>query len=172
MLSTTESSRRLEGENVSSYIDFRDLLLSESMARQLGGSGLSPYGNLFRSVLSFLQELVLQVDPGTGLSLINQRLIAPLTESISGLPGNIVLAETIVNKETQVQVGGLEALVTFKVSNARVENLDTMGFPVSLMEPVLNEPLFLNNTVTAGVPIDKPLRLGARVFLGLENDGE
>ena len=167
-----ESSRRLAENAASSHIDFRDLFLSESMAKQLGGSGLSPYGNLFRSVLSFLQDLVLRIDPATGLSSINEKLIGPLTESIYSAPGTMFMSDKIVDTENRVRVGGVDALVTFKVSDARIENLDTMGVPLSLLMPVSNEPLFLNNTVTVGVPIEKPLRLSARVLLGLEDDGK
>ena len=167
-----ESSRRLAENAESSHIDFRDLFLSESMAKQLGGSGLSPYGNLFRTILSFVQDLVLQIDPATGLSSINEKLIVPLTESISSTPGSMIMSDTIVDTENRIRVGGLDALVTFKASDARVENLDTMGVPLSLLVPVSSEPLFLNNTVTAGVPIEKPLRLSARVLLGIEDDGK
>jgi hypothetical protein len=70
-----------------------------------------------------------------------------------------------------VVVGGLDANIQLRASDARVENLNTIGSPLELLEAIMNEPHQLNNTVTFGVA-DRPVRLAVRFLLSLMGDGK
>ena len=59
-------------------VDFRDLLLSEERAVSLLGRGDSPYGDLFRLLYSFIENMTSNED-GNGLIKLND-LVASLTK--------------------------------------------------------------------------------------------
>ena len=155
----------------SSFVDFRDLFLSAATSRLFGGSGLSPYGDLFKTALEFVQDLVLKIDASTGLSKINDILIAPLTRSQSESAGTLVVPGDLFNSGSRVQVGGLDANVQLRASDARVDNLDTIVSPLAVLEAVDGEAHELNNTVTFGVT-DRPLRFAVRFLFSLIGDGK
>jgi hypothetical protein len=156
---------------LSGFVDFRDLLLLSETARTIGGTGLSQYGNLFRTAFSFVRDLVFKIDSSTGLSAVNDLIVAPLTESQSNSTGSLVFPGDIFNGGSRVVVGGLDANIQLRASDARVENLNTIGSPLELLEAIMNEPHQLNNTVTFGVA-DRPVRLAVRFLLSLMGDGK
>lgn len=156
---------------MSGFVDFRDLFLLSETARKLGGTGLSQYGNLFRTAFGFVQDLLLKTDDSTGLSTLNELVVAPLTESQSNTPGSLVYPGDLFNGGSRVVVGGLDANIQLRASDARVDNLDTIGSPLQLLEAVMNHPHQLNNTMTMGVN-DRPVRLAVRFLLSLIGDGK
>ncbi|CAB9512941.1 Paraquat-inducible protein A [Seminavis robusta] len=170
MQSYISSARRRTQKDEPSFIDFRDLFLSTTLAKDYGGSGESPYGDLFRTALAFVEDLILDVDPATKLSSVNELLIAPLTEAVSKERGSLIMSDTLVDVKNRVNVGGLDAMFTFRASDAKIQNLDTMGAPIDLLAPVAQETNLLNNTASIGVVNDRPLRASIRLLLGLEGD--
>jgi hypothetical protein len=154
----------------SGFVDFRDLFLSAAKARVFGGLGSSPYGDLFRTALGIVQDLVFKVDASTGLSAVNDVLVEPFTRDQSETTGSFVLEGDLFSGGTRVQVGGLDANIQLQASDARVDNLDTVGSPLALLEAMMDEPNELNNTVTFGVA-DRPLRFGARLLISIDGDG-
>jgi hypothetical protein len=106
-----------------------------------------------------------------GLASINSVLIRQLTEAQSGTKGTIHFEGDLLNTSKRVQVGGLDATVELKAYDARIENLDSVGEPLVLLDPVLNEPHLLNNTATFGVG-PSPLRLGIKFMFALLADGK
>jgi hypothetical protein len=160
-----------ESTSASSFIDFRDLFLSAAQSRMLGGSGLSRYGDIFRTALGFVQDLVIKVDESTGLSAVNDVLVGPLTRSQSKSTGSLVIPGDLFSGGARVQVGGLDANIQLRASDARVDNLDTVGSPLALLEAVMNEGYILNNTATFGVG-DRPLRFAVRFLISLIGDGK
>jgi len=174
VMRSAQSRRRMQSAEVSpqSYIDFRDLLLPESLSLEYGGTGQSPYGDLFRTVLAFVQGLILEVNPVTKLSAVNEQLIAPLTRASSNVTGSIIMAGAFIDTESRIQIEDFDANLTLRVSDARIDNLDTLGAPMSLLSPVAQKPHLLNNTATIGVPEERPLRLSVRLLVGLQQDGK
>jgi hypothetical protein len=151
----------------SGFVVFPDLLLPAEEAVALGGTGKSQYGDLIRRLYGILNEEVLTTDE-KGKSSLNDLLIAPLTRGESDTEGTLLFGD-ILNTGTRVQVGGLDARVGLKAYNARIENMDTVGEPLDLLEPVVNEPHLLNNTASFGVGPD-PLRLGLTFLISLVGD--
>ena len=145
--------------------------MSEAGARLLGGSGTSPYGDLFRTARRFIDNLVLNVNEDSGLSRVNDVLVAPLTTAQSNVSGSLVAPDDLFSTDTRVQLGNLDANVVLRASDARIENLDTIGVPMDLFAPVDNEAHILNNTATFGVG-DRSLRVGVRFLLSILGDGK
>eukprot|EP00980_Cylindrotheca_fusiformis_P014864 scaffold4056_cov115-Cylindrotheca_fusiformis.AAC.8 len=156
---------------LSSFVDLRDLFLDSEEARYFGGSGLSQYGDLFRTAVGFAKDLVFKTDASTGLSAVNGLVVAPLTESQSNSSGSLMFEGDLFNGGTRVAVGGLDANIQLRASDARVDNLDTIGSPMQLLEAVMNEPYQLNNSLTFGVS-DRPVRLAFRFLLSLIGDDD
>jgi hypothetical protein len=67
-------------------------------------------------------------------------------------------------------VGGLDANVRLIASDARIDNLDTIRDPLSLLNAVMNAPYELNNTATLGTS-ERPLRFATRFLIALTGDG-
>ena len=153
-----------------SFVDFRDLFLTEAKAILLGGAGDSRYGNLFRRLLEIVNNEILSVDPSTGLSSVNEIVVKQLTKAQSGVPGQLLFPGDIFNQGTRINVGGLDARIELRAYDAFIENLDTIGSPLSLLDPVELDPNTLNNTASIGV--GKPLRAGLNFLFGLAGDGK
>jgi hypothetical protein len=154
----------------SSFIDLRDLLLTTAKSMQLGGKGTSRYGNLFRTVVGFVKDSVLNVDKETGLSTVNELLVAPWTRSQSNETGNLVFPGELFSGGARLNVGALDTKVAIRASDARFENLDTIGLPLDLFEATRDQYL-LNNTAGMGVA-DRPLHFAIRLFVSLTGDGK
>ena len=151
------------------YVDFRDLLLPAAAARQLGGSGTSPYGDLFGTVVNFMKKSIFKTNNVTGLSALNDILVGPLTNAASNKTGSLIYPGEILSSETKMKVGGLAATVDFKASDARIDNINTVGRPLDLLE-VVASPYVLNNSATVGVD-DRPLHFAIRLLVALIGNG-
>ena len=153
------------------FVDFRDLFLSAATSRLLGGSGSMPYGDLFSTGLGFVQDLFFNVKESTGLSKLNDLLITPLTESQSNEAGSLVFSGDLFSTDSRVKVGGLDTTIELKASNARIDNLNTVGAPLAFLEAIDGEAHQLNNTATLGVN-DRPLSFAVRFLISLLGDGK
>jgi hypothetical protein len=107
--------------------------LSAAKARVFGGLGLSPYGDLFRTALGIVQDLVFKVHASTGLSTVNDMLVEPFARDQSETTGSFVLEGDLFSGATKVQVGGLDANIELQASDAQVDNLDTVGSLLALL---------------------------------------
>jgi hypothetical protein len=134
----------------SMYIDFRKFFDAES----------KPYGDL--PVL--VQRLV------DSELAINDILVGPLTRAQSNATGSFIFPGDVFDSEMRVKVGGLDAEIQLRAWEARIENLDTFGAPLSLLDAVRNEPHQLNNTATLGA--GEPMRFAVRLLIALTDDGE
>lgn len=153
------------------FLDFRDLLLPEAEAVLLGGKGGAPYGTLVSSIFGLLKDEFFVEDPNTpGLAAINEKLIRDLGESQSGTPGSLFFPGSIFNVQQNIRVAGLRAGIKLLASDLFVNNLDTFGAPVTLLDPLKGEAHLLNNDATLGV--SRRLEIGLRLFLGLYGDGK
>lgn len=138
---------------------------------ELGGSGSSPYGDLLRMLKSYLDKEVLAIDETDGRAKLNDLLIGPLTEAQSNMTGTLVYPGDLFNQETKLDVGGLKATIELRASDVRIENLDSVGPPLELIQPVLNEPSVLDNKAVLGVQ-PKPLRGTLRLLIALQGDDD
>eukprot|EP00977_Amphora_coffeiformis_P009398 scaffold2179_cov165-Amphora_coffeaeformis.AAC.2 len=148
-------------------VDFRDLLLAETEARSFGGSGTSQYGDLFRWILDIVKDNLLDIDKTTGLSDVNGAIIAPLTKAQSEEAGRISFPGNIFSTDTRVQVGGLDALVNLRLYDAYVRKLDTVGAPLSILEPLQGKPFELSNSATFGK--NEPVQVGFQFFISVSD---
>lgn len=159
----------LLGNTSQEYMDFRDLFLHSVESKRLGGAGTQRYGDVFRRGYEAFNNLLLTTDAESGLAtVLNSGVIARLTKRQSGKAGAVLLEGDLVNFNSLLRVGGLDATVSLRISNVSLVNLDTVGSPLSLLEPV-SVPSILNNTASIGV--GPPLRAGARILFGLAGNG-
>jgi hypothetical protein len=151
------------------YLDFRDLLLQSVEAKRLGGSGTSRYGDLFSRGYEAFSKMFLTTDVTSGLATtLNSGVVARLTKRESGEEGALRFEGDLVNFNSSLRLGGLDAKATLRISDVSLVNLDTFGAPLSLLEPV-SVPSHLNNTASIG--IGPPVRAGARLLFGLAGNG-
>ena len=121
------------------FIDFRDLLLPGNEAILLGGSDKSPYGNLVSHFFGLINDKLFVADPATGLAAIYRKLIAPLAQAQSGTPGRLFFPGDIFNKGHSIHAGGLNADIWLRLYNASINNLDSVGVPLTILAPVKGE---------------------------------
>ena len=95
-----------------------------------------------------MDDTILTINPSDGDD-ISERLISRLTKSQSNISSGLILAGDIFDTKTDLVIGGLKGVLEFKASDARIENIDTVGPPLNLLQPI--EPHALNNTSVFGV---------------------
>mmetsp|Transcript_4361 Transcript_4361/g.10224 ORF Transcript_4361/g.10224 Transcript_4361/m.10224 type:complete len:2166 (-) Transcript_4361:131-6628(-) len=151
------------------FIDFRDLLLSPTMALALGGTGSSPYGDLFSTLYGMLQEKILQ-SGATNRPLIND-FFRGLTERYSNTTGSMFFGGTVLEHTGRLLIGGLDATFGVKVSDVTIDNIDSVGDPLDVFRPIMGEPNMVNNTISFGVD-DRPLGVAGDFYCSfLDGDG-
>jgi hypothetical protein len=151
-------------------VDFRDLLLSEERAVNLLGRGDSPYGDLFRLLYSFIENMISNED-GNGPNKLND-LVASFTKRQSNEEGNLHYPGQLFNQDFKVDLGGLAAAIELGVFDLKVSNLDSIGTPLRVLQPVKGESSVLNNTASIGAGSES-LRTEFRLLIkGKGNDIE
>mmetsp|Transcript_4236 Transcript_4236/g.4760 ORF Transcript_4236/g.4760 Transcript_4236/m.4760 type:complete len:2377 (+) Transcript_4236:252-7382(+) len=153
----------------SGYVDLRDLLFRQTVARQLGGNGFSQYGDMFRTAMRFVWD-IFKIDESTGLSRFNDVIVAPLTVSNYNESGTIHYNGDLIKGGKRIQVGALDTNVQFRVYDTKIENLDTFGAPLELFGGIMGEAYMLNNTMTLGIG-ENPLKFSSKFLLSLADEG-
>jgi hypothetical protein len=151
------------------FVDLRDLLMTVSAAKKLGGSGMSQYGDMFSTLIGFVRNLF-KIDDVTGLSTLNDAVVNPVTEAQSDVPGMLYQSSDLFSGGTKVKIGALDAEVRFRAYDAKVENLNTIGNPLEIFGGMMGEAYKLNNTITLGVR-EEPLRFSSKLLLDLYGAG-
>ena len=131
------------------YVDFRKFFDSSFST----DGAPSEYGELPSMVRKLVDEELIQLDPATGTPKVNAALVAPLTKVQSGIEGTLAFRprdgdEYLFNVQQRINIAGFDANVKIKMSDLLVENLDTIGAPLVMLEPVTTEPHHLNNSIT------------------------
>jgi hypothetical protein len=152
-----------------SFIDLRDLILPAEKSRLLGGSGLSPYGDLVSTAFTYLKDEWFVSKSGDGLAEINEQLIRSFTESQSGTPGRLFFEGDIFNQGGSLEKAGIDATVGIRLYDFFVNNLDTIGSPAVLLEPINGKAHEVNNSVAIG--IDRRLEIGVHLKVDLVGAG-
>ena len=111
--------------------------------------------------------LTVKIDETTGLSDANKALIAPLTKSQSDEAGKISFPGDIFTTDTRVSVGGLDALINLRLYDAYVRNLDTVGSPLSVLEPIQDKANELGNTALFGK--NDPVQVGFQFYISISD---
>ena len=150
-------------------IDFRDMFLVENMATALGGKGTSPYGDTFRVLYQALQEKFSSVRDANQTFLND--LIRSLTLEQSNVNGSLLFPGVLFNASASATMSNWVVSMEGRLSDVRVQNLDSVGQPLFLLQPVLGQASALNNSISVGVG-QSPLRLEGTVFLALSDDNE
>jgi hypothetical protein len=153
----------------SSIIDFRDLLLPSNEAISLGGSGTAPYGNLMHALYNTLQNEYLSADPMTGLAAINDKFISDFTMDQSGIEGRLFFPGNVLNQTREIHARGKHSTIRLRIFDLYLNNVNTLGVPLTIFEPVNDEPYLVQNEASIG--INRTLRFGFRFFLGITNSG-
>jgi hypothetical protein len=154
------------------FIDVRELLLPAEIALEYGASGTEPYDGLVSFAKGFIDDELEAVD-STGTPSINDALIARFTERQSGTRGALIFQDELVELDSTVKVGGFDGRIEFRLSKIRLENLDTLGLPISILNPVLGESRLLNNTATLGATAsDRPFRILGNLFVAVTAGGK
>eukprot|EP00581_Thalassiosira_minuscula_P006165 CAMPEP_0183743138 /NCGR_PEP_ID=MMETSP0737-20130205/65061_1 /TAXON_ID=385413 /ORGANISM="Thalassiosira miniscula, Strain CCMP1093" /LENGTH=2172 /DNA_ID=CAMNT_0025978745 /DNA_START=179 /DNA_END=6698 /DNA_ORIENTATION=+ len=143
-------------------LDFRDLFLSEERSLELLGQGDSPYGDLFRLLYNLLENLMSESDEN-GLSKMNT-LLASLTEHQSSEGGELYYPGELFRQDMDIALGGLNAAIELGVFDVRVSNIDSLGAPIKLLQPVKGEASAIDNNASIGVGSD-PLRAEIRLLI-------
>lgn len=120
----------------------------------------------FPLILTFSSPAV-DIDEETGLSDANGALIAPLTKTQSKEAGKVSFPGDIFATDTRVQVGGLDALINLRLYDAYVRNLDTVGAPLSILEPIEGKDTELSNTATFGK--SEPVQVGFQFYISVSD---
>lgn len=121
-------------------------------------------------ILDFLSAV--DIDPATGLSDANGAFIRPLTKAQSDEAGKVSFPGDILATDTRVQVGGLDALVNLRLYDVFVRNVDTVGSPLAILEPLQGDGSVLNNFATFGKAGSEPVQLGFQLFMSLSDDNQ
>ena len=166
----TDSSCISWGESSSQdqYVHFGDMFLSREDAASMGGSGNAPYGTILTDVVSFIREEAKAVNPISGDLYLNEMIVRPFTGQQSGTPGTLLFSDLFQSNGT-VTVGEFFATFELKLSDAQVENIDSFGLPLELLQPSAGTVLNNNFTIGAG---DRPLRGSTLLTFAFEDGGE
>ena len=142
-------------------VDFRALLLSAQRSVELLGRGDSPYGSLARIIYGVVEK-VMAVSDENGLSEMNG-IISTMTTS-----GDLSYPGEMFGKKMNVALNGLNAAIELSMKDVMITNIDTLGAPITLLQPMKGESSVLNNSGSIGV--SKPLR--ASFTLKIKGEGD
>ena len=149
------------------FMNFPDLLLPSDQAIEVGGTGLSPYGNSLPSIMNVILEEVFAINPDDGTSGVNSLLISPLTRMQSGINGTLLLSGNLFDIDQTLSIDdNFEANLILRGSELKIENIDSVGTPLELLKPI--EPQILNNTVGVGTG-QNPLRASMQFVFELSD---
>lgn len=142
----------------SRFVDFRE------MFRPGNTTGFSPYGDILPLLRDTFDDLLFENDPETQMPKINDVLIAPFTADQSGVEGTLLLPGKILGFDTEALAEVGLGITGIELSDARIENLDTVGQPLKVLEPNATRGDLLNNRATFGTQFS-PLRFAVRISL-------
>jgi hypothetical protein len=141
------------------------MLLPED-ATSVGGSGTSPYGTLFPLVFdSIIDEVEKSIVSGT---IDLNEMIRAATLAQSGFGGSLFY-DSLVDVNTEFELGSVSLGLQLKVYNTSIQNLDTLGLPFDVLNPTA--PYSIGNSVAAGVS-NKQLKAKTNVMFAIDVPGK
>jgi hypothetical protein len=142
------------------FIDFRNFFDAEKMT----------YGDMPPLLKDALDNKLLEVNPTTGRPRINEILVAPFTKAQSGMEGSLMFPIDMVSLSMSETVSpfGLNTL-GLHIFDPTIENMDTMGTPMTLLGPNVTSGYVLDNTARLGTNPRK-LRVGFKASFATDGD--
>ncbi|KAL3792391.1 LOW QUALITY PROTEIN: hypothetical protein ACHAW5_010452 [Stephanodiscus triporus] len=126
------------------------------------------YGNLFRLLYSFIENLTTNTH-GNGRLKLND-LVASLTKRQSNERGILHYPGQLFKQDLNVAINGSVAAIELGVSDLKVSNLDSIGAPLRILQPVKGKSSVLNNTASIGTGSES-VRMEFRLLIkGKGND--
>lgn len=153
-------------------VDLRDLLLDPTVARAYGASGLEPYGDVGPLLKDYIDKSLLEADAETGQLGLVEQFVYPLTNSLSdedGSNGSIVLEDDLLDIDQGINLGDVRARLELRISNVRIDNLESIVAPIGLLDPLREEAHRTSNIATIGTE-GQPLRLSLGLVFGFTAD--
>ena len=141
--------------------------------RKFFDSANGSYGDLPSVLKNMMDDELLTVNPDTGRPRINEALIAPLTGVQSGSEGTMIFPSDLFSflvPKNLSQTFGLETL-EFRLFDPVIENLNTIGTPIQLLEPNVTNGQVLDSYATLGSD-ERKLRIGFKGLFAVEGDPE
>ena len=152
----------------SGFVDFRGLFLPANVSAT---AGVESYGNIVSSAVSSFRARFTAKDKD-GSPKINSfiREFGLRSDRVSGDNSTLYVGD-VLNKTFSLRNAGLQARIETRIHELWLENLDSFGYPLRILEPVEGEAHLLNNSASIGED-GNPVRLAARVAVGLSDDGK
>ena len=160
-----------DSEGKAKLIDFRDLFYNSTIAAALGGSGNEPYGDLASTLMEGVRSYISDPDE-TGSPNINKAIIEPYTMSQSQVPGSLYYPGKLFESSFNVNELGATSVndvLMFSLSDIRVENLNSFGYPINILVPDPTFSHIVDNAATLGVDTT-PLKFSFRVMFSVQGD--
>jgi len=156
-------------DKYNNVVDFRHLFgifeKTENVAES--SRNFDHYGQLFKLAKEHLDMFISSVNFKSGLSPINDAIIGPLTRMQSKKTGELTFENDLVSIDTRIKDFGIDRL-QIEVLETHVQNIDSFGGQIKVLDPKMSDPFFLHNTFGAGMH-DKPLRISTRVLVAIDN---
>ena len=173
-VSPLEKPFSVENKKEEKYLNFFDLLLPKKDAKMKGGDGTSPYGDLFSTIKNELQKAINEpaTNPLSAVRFINDMIIDPLTKFQSKNPGDLIFPGILWNLNTNVSIAGLEGNIDIKLSDLKLQHLNTVGEPLKLIDPLEKNVVSTSTTFGVGETLDKNIKLQASLFVRIGGDGK
>ena len=92
-------------------------------------------------------------------------------EMLAPILGNLSFPGVLLNQGIKFDIGDIKADVTLRISDFEIQNLDSLGKPLSLLNPVKHEAHQLNNSATLGIG-ERPVSVGGRFYMHIKGLGE
>eukprot|EP00940_MAST-03C_sp_MAST-3C-sp2_P000408 g408.t1 len=143
-------------------IDFQKLFYDTSVE-----NAVAPYGDVLAIAKSMIDDQLVNVDESNGSPRING-IIGQATEAQSNVSGTLLFPGALTSvKSDSLDFGPLRE-VELSASNARIENLDTVGSPFHILKPTSSH--VLENSVALG-KMPRPLTAAVRLVVALGGNG-
>lgn len=152
-------------------VDFRDMFYRPAEAKSMGGSGTQPYGVLTPLVRDLVDQFLVDDNPMSGMPMINEELIVPLTNYLSDAAGELKFNGTLLSMTGTLNIGDFKAASVFTVYDARIHNLDTITSPLTLLVPSNSSGHELDNKVTFGYE-DRPMHASVRILVSVKGESK
>mmetsp|Transcript_16078 Transcript_16078/g.37271 ORF Transcript_16078/g.37271 Transcript_16078/m.37271 type:complete len:2258 (+) Transcript_16078:270-7043(+) len=145
-------------------IDFREFFLSGLESEKLGGKGLSSYGNLFQILHNMSNEELIQ--KGASNRPVLNDWTKAITKKQSNTTGTINIVGEALAAQSVIQIAGLRADLKIEVLDILIQNLDSVGDPLLILQPVDREANVLDNKLSFGVD-SKPMEFEGTLVLSV-----
>ena len=115
-----------------------------------------------------LDEELLSPDVTTNTPKLN-KFIRSITQAQSSEPGSILFKDFEYKQSSKFNIPSLKGNADIGISNIRIHNLDTVGYPLNIIHPDSTNPHILENDITLGVG-DNPLQFLVHILVALNTD--